>query len=246
MTTKEHKEIVIPALKLETRLFCLVGQTGFLCHRFSMDARKSLLIGGRNHGGKKRQTPKHNPRQEFRDSMYINPDAHPHTSVFLRSAALKSALGSAALESAGVTKAEINRLVTFPDEFAPLFGIPVLRMDVMRSANMARTPDIRTRAYFPSWATQFTIHIAGTSLSDTSLANLFYLAGMVIGIGDSRQEKGRGNFGRFALSNDAPDAALLDKEAQWDAIQVPQTHDMETAELLAYYDEEVSNDDSTE
>ena len=34
----------------------------------------------------------------------------------------------------------------------PIIGTPVLRMDITRSSDIGRTPDVRTRAYFPEWS----------------------------------------------------------------------------------------------
>ena len=152
--------------------------------------------------------------------------------------AIKSAMSTAALAVPGIQKTQVQRLVFMPTEYVPLFGIPKLRMDITRSADINRTPDVRTRAYFEEWATELEIHYSAPALSGQSIITLLHNAGIMCGIGDNRQEKGKGSYGTFrVLSGDEElPAHLLDGDAQWDAIQSPAPANSETTELLDQID----------
>ena len=78
------------------------------------------------------------------------------------------------------------------------------------------------------------------ALSEKAIITLLHNAGIVAGIGDSRQEKGKGGFGVFRVGTDPDEIAdLLDLNAQLAAIENPQPANVETAELLAEFDGEV-------
>ena len=171
--------------------------------------------------------------------MHVAKDAHPHSNVLFPAMAIKGAMQTAALVTEGIKKTEVQRLVFLPDEMIPIFGVPKLRMGVMRSADIARTPDVRTRAYFPEWATQLEIRFSTPSLSKKGIISLLHNAGLMVGIGDERQEKGKGSAGTFSVGTDDVPAALLDRNAQWEAIQTPIPFDADSEELLAAFDAEV-------
>ena len=68
-------------------------------------------------------------------------------------------------------------------------------------------------------------------------------AGMTVGIGDWRPEKGKGTFGQFAVVND-DDPELISilkqgREEQIKAMENPEPYDAETAEMLEWWTAEV-------
>ena len=75
-------------------------------------------------------------------------------------------------------------------------------MDVVRSADMNKTPDIRTRAFLPRWGAEIDIAFVISALSVHSIISLLANAGIIVGIGDFRQGKGKGSFGTFAVAGD--------------------------------------------
>ena len=119
---------------------------------------------------------------------------------------------------------------------------------VTRSADMARTPDVRTRAIVPEWAAMFTVEYVQPQLSDVSVVNLINAAGMLCGIGDGRQEKGYGH-GQFKIVS-ADDAEAVHafksivahggREAQDAALAEPTLYDLTTQELLEWYTAKVA------
>ena len=68
-----------------------------------------------------------------------------------------------------------------------------------------------------------------------------YAAGLVIGVGDFRQEKGKGNYGQFQIASKADCAGIIKAggmAAQDKALENPTFYDRETAELMAAYTKE--------
>ena len=232
------KVIVIPALTREFVTVAIVGTTGFFSNRMAAKAKRTLMLGGKKKTAAEKVDIKHRPREEYRDSMSIDREFHEHSNVYYPATAIKQAMTTAALSVPGIYKTSVQRLIYIPEQRIPIFGVPRLHMGIMRSADQKHTPDVRTRAFFPEWATTVTIGFIRPELTETSVLTLLSNAGMIAGIGDSRQEKGKGSFGAFAPASEIP-AHLLDAAAQWEAIENPLPADTETAELLGEFDDEV-------
>ena len=231
--------ISIEEIRRDTATVTLIGKTGLYCHRMTTKAKHQLMLGGRRKTAAERATIKHHPRDEFLASMHVRPGMHEQTDVVFPAMALKSAMATAALVVSGIKKTDVQRLVFLPDEWVPIYGVPALRMDITRSADIGKTPDVRTRAYFPAWATQITVMFARPQLSRKDIGSLLHNAGVVCGIGDFRQEKGKGSYGTFEVADEVPEE-LLDLAAQRDALQTPRPFDADTAELLGQYDQKVA------
>ncbi len=224
--------VEIAALQQRPFTCVLIGNTPLFCHRMGEKAKATLMIGGRKKTAAERAELKHDPVSEFRDSMYIDPSqGDEHTRVFMPAMAVKSAMATAALVVAGIKKTDVQRLIFFPDDLIPIYGTPKLRMDITRSADINKTPDVRTRAFFPEWATAINLRYIHPQLSETSVATLLTNAGMVVGIGDFRQEKGKGSYGTFGIGTEIPEH-LLDIDAQDQAIREPVCADAETKRLM--------------
>ena len=235
-----NNEIQVEKVFNETIPIRLRGLTPLYCHRMGAKAKEQLLLGGRKKTATEKRTEiKHDPRAEFRDSMSIVRDFDEYTDVAFPAMAIKSAMATAALMVPGVTKTDVQRLVFIPDEWVPVYGIPKLRMDIVRSADINKTPDVRSRAFFPEWWTQVNIQFITPYLTREAIGALLHNAGIMCGIGDFRQEKGKGNYGTFEVAGlDAYPAHLLDRAAQREAIANPVSDNPETAELLALFDVE--------
>ena len=131
-------------------------------------------------------------------------------------------------------------------DLVPLYGTPQLRMDVVRSADMARTPDVRTRCYLPEWGVEIEIKYITPQLSIASVVALLCNAGVLIGVGDFRQEKGKGSFGSFRVLGEGQKDAEWDdlvknhgRKAQVAALENPTYANADTVELMAVYEGEV-------
>jgi len=79
------------------------------------------------------------------------------------------------------------------------------------------------------------------TLNETAIARLLETAGLVIGVGDFRQEKGKGNYGQFQIANKSDCAEIMKvggMTAQDRGLAEPECYDTESATLLAWNEEE--------
>jgi hypothetical protein len=53
-----------------------------------------------------------------------------------------------------------------------VYGVPKVFCAITRSADMNRTPDVRTRAILPEWACRFTVRFEKPILRDQTIADL--------------------------------------------------------------------------
>jgi len=237
-------ELHIPPLKQGIAKLRIIGVTPMFQHRMAGKAKHTLFVGSRPKTSTEKAAIKHDPIQEYLDSAEIMPSGP--TALGLRVTAVKDAMCTAALETAGVTKTATQRLLFMPGDLVPLYGTPQLRLDVVRQAGMNKTPDIRSRAYIPRWAAEITIKFVTPQLSITSVVALLGNAGILVGVGDFRQEKGKGSFGSFRVIADG------DQDDEWDelvanhgrasqtrALENPEFADAETAEMMEFYFGEV-------
>lgn len=234
----------IDALKQGRVTLTLVGTTPFYFNAMSAKAKRSLLIGGGKKTAAERKELKHDPEQEFRDSIYRLPGGD--TLLGFPAPGVKGAMATAALETPGVTKSSVQRLIFLPEQKIKMWGKPYLRMDVVRSADMAKTPDIRTRAFLPRWVAEVDIAFVTPTLSTHAIVSLLANAGVIVGIGDFRQEKGRGSYGTFAVTG--PDGGewagyIAEIKAEGRAVQdaamsSPECADEDTQALMDMLNEE--------
>ena len=192
----------------------------------------------------KESSLKHDPMAEYRRSAYRSKEDDAPTRIIFPAPGFKRAMASAALELPGVSKAQIGRLCWTEGFSVPIYGIPQLWMSVVRSADINRTPDVRTRAIIPEWASTVTISYVTPNLRAQPVANLLASAGVFIGVGDGRPERGALSFGRFEIVNEDDERyqrilATGGKAAQDQAFAEPTTYDVETEELLEWWNAEV-------
>lgn len=223
---------------------CIVGTSPLILNRMSEKAKRELLMPkGRKTQVEKATTLKHVPVDEYRASAYTIKDERHPTLLALLSTAFKGSIRSAALDMPGAKKAQIGRLTYIDGEFIGIYGVPKLFMSITRSADMNKTPDVRTRAIVPAWACTLSVTFVQPLIRAQAVANLLAAAGLTIGVGDWRPEKGAGNYGQFRVAdkNDTEFARILEeggRAAQIDALEHPVCYDDETTELLSWFDDE--------
>ena len=242
-STLPSSTVRVQRIASKAYVITIVGTTGLYLHKMSQKAQRDLLLGGKKKTAAEKQKIKHEPIQEFRNSMYFSRERSDDAAVFFPAMAIKRAMRTIAVEVDGVKGTQIDRLVYMPAEHISVIGIPILRMDVTRSSDIGRTPDVRTRAYLPTWGTQFTIHAAHPQFSEATLQALMANAGQFIGIGDNRQEKGKGSYGQFMVTEGFPDSLSVDgnKDRQIEAWEHPSVDELhgDTSALFALWVEEV-------
>jgi hypothetical protein len=119
-----------------------------------------------------------------------------------------------------------------------------MSLDIVRMADMNKTPDIRIRAFIREWATKVKISFVKPVLRQDTVIKLLFAAGFMRGIGDWRPEKGSGNFGTFeVVEPDDPRFLHIIKtggrKAQLAAMQNPEYYDDDSREMHEWYKEEL-------
>lgn len=222
----------------------IIGTTPLIQNRMSAKAKQQLLLGSKKKTKAEKAEIKHHPLAEFRDSAEML-DVGP-TALGLRVVSVKAAMCGAALETEGITKSSAQKLLYMPGDLTPLYGIPQIRMDIVRSADMNRTPDVRSRVTLPKWGAELKIGFIMPQLNPTSVMQLLANAGFLNGVGDFRQEKGKGSFGLFRVVHESQQddewdelVATSGRAVQLAALQNPEPANIESAELLEEYGLEV-------
>lgn len=241
---KTEANLVIHPLKQGRVKLRMIGNTPIIFNRMAEKAKRDLLVGSARKTAAEKKDIKHNPDAEFRASIHkIEGD----TLLGFPASGVKGAMATAALETAGVNKTNVNRLIFLPQQKVSIWGTPKLFMDVVRSADMNKTPDIRTRAIVNQWCAEVDIAFVTPTLSQHSVIALLANAGMICGIGDNRQEKGKGNYGSWFVDWEengqfSDTWNKLQKEGrkvQEKAMEKIIINDDETQELYDFYQEEV-------
>jgi hypothetical protein len=246
MASKKSEGVEISVMEVSrgTIEFCLLGNSPLICNAMSAKAKQQLLLPPtKKNAAEKAGTLKHSPMDEFRASMYMARDPASLTRIIAKATAFKGALMSAAIDIPGAAKAQIGRLAYVEGDEIPIFGVPQLLMSVTRSADMNKTPDVRTRAILPKWACRISVQYTKPILKEPAIVNLLAAAGITQGVGDWRVQKGSGNYGQFSLVGpDDKEFVRIIKEggkaAQDKAIANPVCYDSETEELLSWFNVE--------
>jgi hypothetical protein len=241
----QNTTMEIHALKQGRIKLRMIGQTPMYFNSMGAKAWRDLLVGGGKKTAAQKKDIKHNPEQEFRDSVYKKSTGD--TYLCFPAAGVKGAMSTAALETAGITKSSVQRLIFLPESHIQIWGKPYMKMDIVRSADMNKTPDVRTRAFLPNWCAEVEIRFVTPTLSSHSIVSLLQNAGQIVGIGDFRQEKGRGGYGTFSVAGSED---MGDMQEIWDeitqegrdiqeaAMNEPECFDDQTAELMEFLQEE--------
>lgn len=234
--------IDVEPLKVGFLQVWLRGRTPLIYNRLAGKARRELLMPkGRKTTADKQQSLKHNPLAEYRDSMSMRSGEGP-TRLVMPSPAVKGAMATAALETKGTNKTQIGRLVWVKGYSCDVYGVPEMFMAPVRSADMNKTPDIRTRAMLQEWCVPVTIQYVTPQLNEKAILQLLANGGIIIGVGDFRQEKGKGNFGQFDVVTKADCEDIIESggmKQQDEAIKNPTCVDSDTEELYGWFQEEV-------
>ncbi len=241
MSMKKQKDAEISILEIKQGEieFLIKGASPLILHRMGEKAKREVLYPkGRKTAADKATSIKHNPIQEYRDTIYRS--KAKETLLMVPSAMFKAAISNAALDIPGATKAQIGRLVWVVGDEVPVYGIPELLMSTVRLSDMNRTPDIRTRAIVREWACKIKVKYIKPNISEQSIINLVASAGIITGIGDYRQQKGKTSYGQFELVSrgDADCKSILKaggRKAQTAAMEEPGFYDYDSQELYNWF-----------
>lgn len=246
MASKKEKSMVIEieeVVKSQMEV-SVVGTSPIILNRMSQKAKEDLLMGAKKKNKTEKESQaKHYPLQEYQASPYRIANENSPTLIGIMSTAFKGAMRTAALDLPGSSKAQIGRLVYVEGDLVPIYGVPQIFMSITRSADINKTPDVRTRAIIPKWAATMTISFVSPIIKPKALLNLLAAGGITSGVGDWRPEKGKGDYGQFRIANEGDTEfeeiiATGGREIQIAAISEPEPYDLETEELLSWYNEE--------
>lgn len=240
-TPSAAQALEIARIETTTCAFAILGKRPIILNRLSEKTRRELLAPtGRKTSAQKQSSLKHDPFAEFRAAPYILPEDSQPTYLAVLSSAFKAAMATAAVDLPGAKKAQIGRLVWVEDDKTPLYGLPLLSMAPVRSSDINHTPDIRTRVMVRDWACRIQITFVRSLIKEQAIVNLLSAAGLTAGIGDWRNEKGKGTYGQFqVVSPDDPAYCTIletgGRAAQQTAMATPVPADMESEELLMWW-----------
>jgi hypothetical protein len=257
-TTTREEDIVVSEIRMTEMRFNLVGVTPLVPHSMSAHAKGQLLYPPpKKNAAERASTMKHNPYEEYRAAAYrftndeINryPLNSPQIAsraarLYMPAGSIHSALKDVAIDMIGAKKAQVGRLTSVPGLKLPLFGVPMLFSTPVRSSDQKRTPDIRILPILPQWAIPgIVIRFVGSLIKEASIANLLGNAGIIIGIGDGRQQKGYFDYGswRLAADDDKELRQIIAQggvKAQDAALDDPAYYDLETRQLMEWFEEE--------
>jgi len=243
--TAEVTSLDIPAIEREAAKFGIVGTTPFIFNRLSQKAQRELLLPSKKKTTvEKAGSLKHNPPKEYRDSVYTTSEGD--TALCFPATAFKKSLASSALRIPGAKKTEIGQLVRIHGYRVPIWGIPQVYMTGVRSADMNKTPDIRTRAIVNEWATTIEVSFIRPLLTLKAIMNLFVAAGEIMGVGDGRQEKGALDFGSFRIVQPGDEDYIRicktgGRDEQLAALDEPTMFDDETSDLWSWWHQEAKD-----
>ena len=242
-------QVVVAPLEKNTLEVCILGRSpGLISNRMS---NKLELLGPewkQRNAASRATRHKHMPRQEFINSAYLDHNDESPTYLRFKTDAFKAAMCDAALDIPGVTKSSLDRLTEVVEEWAPIYGLPRLFMTVVRQAGIQKTPDIRTRCLVPMWATKLQVSYVRPNVEAQNIARLMAYAGELQGVGDWRQGKGGGRFGKFEIVSPDDERWLQimrtgGRQQQIELMNNPVPYDDESAEMLAWHDEMLSRGD---
>jgi len=178
---------------------CVLGHSPLLVNCFSQKAIHQITQPrGTLTKTQKKSEMKHNPREEFRSSVYRDYSTDGPTRIQGLSVWFKKGIASMALDIESATsKAQLGRCVFVEGERVAIYGTPKVDVRMVRMADASRTPDVRFRAIIPEWACKIRIAYMMPTLTKNDILKLAAAAGMFRGVGENRPEKGSGAFGQY-------------------------------------------------
>lgn len=183
-----------------TIYFPLLGYTPVILNPMGNKGVEAVWMPkGKKTSAEKASSLKHDPVAEFRHSAHILDDPTAPTLLGIRAVAFKRAICGAALDIPGAKKSQLGRLVQVSGEYLPIYGVPSMHIEVVRSADINHTPDVRTRCAIRRWAALVPVTFIKPILNERIIGNMTAAAGLIQGVGDWRVEKGSGDYGQWRI-----------------------------------------------
>ena len=238
MTSKKETKstgLTVQPLKQSSVKLKIIGTGPLIYNSMSLKAMSTLFMGAAKKTTAQKREIKHNPEEEFVDSCYVN--GQDGAFLSFPSTGIKRGMATSALETEGVTKAGINRGIYVVGEHINIWGKPYMIMSVVRSSDMNRTPDIRTRAKLPRWCSEVTIRFISPTFTQHNITSLLTNAGTLCGLGDWRIEKG-GPMGGYKIK----ESGNKEEQKLWDELT---KEEGATCQKLSLENPEIESHDNT-
>jgi hypothetical protein len=242
----DEKRIVPVEIRQAMIEYTILGLTPLLYNSISSHVIEQALISqAKKTAAEKAITLRHEPLPEYQRSVYARLlDETGPTRLLAPCRWFKAALVSAAKRSGGATGAELKQLCWVEGDYTDVYGVPQIHIGPEWLGGMTHAPEARIRAIVSRWCCTIRVRYFEPQLNETGLSTLLANAGLMCGVGDRRQEKGRDNKGQFELvKSDDPRVKALKHETmkmQDTALRAPTCFDEETQRLLEYYSHEVT------
>ncbi len=191
MVAAKTTAIELPALKIETVQFMLIGDSPLIIHAWSEKAKKQMLDKQMKKATKAREAK--DPEADYEACFYKFPDGRNGFPAI----GLKAAMVSAA-RFVDAKMTVLRGAVHIDAELVEIIGEPNPREDMVRVG--MGTADIRYRPEFKAWRMPVTVKFNSSVISAEQIANLLNNAGFGVGIGEWRPEK-NGSYGRFHVGS---------------------------------------------
>ena len=202
--------IIISPPKIRELSLRVTGKSGLICHHFGEKSRKQI----QDTQSKVAKGPKEarDPQAEYEGAFYkLENGGYGFTCAGFK----KSAIRAAKLLD-GVNMTDARQMFFVEADDRDTTGVdcvriehdeaPEMRTDTVRLAK--GVSDLRYRPEFRNWSCILKMSFDEDLISNSQLVNLFMRAGLQVGVGDWRPEKG-GEFGRFVVG----EQTLLEKAA---------------------------------
>lgn len=196
-TVTAEKTIEIPEIRKQRIRVELIGESPLITNRFTEKAQAD--IADKQGGKAKTKKPPRVPEEEFRSAIHVISDGkNPRYGI--RAISIKKSMATAGMRFADQSKVGIFGMVMVHGNEKGIVEIlgpePQMGEDMVVFKN--GTTSIAYRPYFSPWRVEVDIEFMANFISLEQIINLLNLAGMTVGIGSWRVEKG-GDKGTFRV-----------------------------------------------
>jgi hypothetical protein len=185
------QKIELPALKIETIGFVLVGDSPLIVHAWSEKAKRQMLDKQMKRAKQAKEAK--DPEADYEACFYRTPSGD----YGFPAIGVKAAMISAC-RFADMKMTEARGAFHIDAEMLQVIGEPRPREDMVRVG--MGTADIRYRPEFVEGRIPVMIKINASVISPEQVANLINIAGFGVGIGEWRPER-NGSYGRFHVAS---------------------------------------------
>ncbi|NIP94018.1 MAG: hypothetical protein GWO24_11415, partial [Akkermansiaceae bacterium] len=198
-------KITVPDVTMNELEFRIVGISPLMVNQFPEKAMREMEDKGK---GVKTKRPPRNPKESFNAARYQGVKYKPAkgraiTADGFRADGIKKAVVSAAkfLDGVFMTTLRGSLFVNLGEELVPIMNgkgacKPEMDRRPVRLAGPSRTADIRYRPIYHDWSIPVKVLFDPSLIDEVSIVRLFTRAGISVGIGENRPEKG-GQYGMF-------------------------------------------------